>query len=147
MRQPGAASAAVQFDLSQLPAGAAIVSARLRLYSPFASNNTNRLYMTAYPLDKGWAESEATWLNADAVTPWNGPGAALDHGSPVGWGWIGAPGWVEFEIDPARLLDVANGILIRGEGSENRKVAYSFFSREYGNPAVRPQLVVTYDVP
>ncbi|HUW11145.1 MAG TPA: choice-of-anchor D domain-containing protein, partial [Anaerolineae bacterium] len=140
VRQPGVASAALQFDLSDLPDGATIVSARLRLYSPFASNGTNRLYMTAYPLDKPWTEGEATWLSADAVTPWESPGAVLDHGDPVGWGWISAPGsagaagWVEFDLDPATLLDSGNGILIRGEGTWNREVAYSFFSKEYGNP-------------
>ena len=147
VRQPGVTSAAVQFDLSQLPAGAVIISARLRLYSPFASNYTNRLYMTAYPLDKAWGEGEATWLLADAATPWNGSGAVLDHGDPLGWGWLGAPGWVEFEIDPARLLDNAYGFLIRGEGTWNREVAYSFFSREYGNPGVRPRLIVEYSAP
>jgi len=147
VRQPGVTSAALRFDLSQLPAGAVIISARLRLYAPSASNWTNRLYMTAYPLDKAWAEGEATWLLADAATPWNGPGAVLDHGDPLGWGWIGERGWVEFEIDPARLLDATHGFQIRGEGTWNREVAYSFFSREYGNPGVRPQLVVEYSAP
>jgi len=153
VRQPGVASATVQFDLTAIPAGATIVSARLRLYSPFASNDTSWLYMTAYPLDKAWAEGEATWADATATTPWAGPGAVSDHTAPVGWGWMsapgspGAPGWVEFDIDPAALPANAHGFLIRGEGSEDRKVAYSFFSREYGNPGVWPQLVVQYTAP
>jgi len=159
VRQPGIASAAVQFDLSQLPDGAVIVSARLRLYSPSASNDTNRLYMTAYPLDRTWVEDEATWWQADAATFWDEAGAEGNTGDPVGWGWIGAPsspgapGWVELELDPttlldsAALLDSAYGFLIRGEGTWNREVAYSFFSREYGNPGVHPQLVVEYHAP
>ncbi len=34
-----------------------------------------------------------------------------------------------------------------GEGSENRRVAYGFPSREHGNGAAHPQLVVGYNVP
>ena len=147
VRQPGGASAVMQFDLSQLPAGATIVSARLRLYAPPASNWTNRLYMTAYGLETPWVEGEATWANASAAVPWIGAGAVLDHGDPVGWGWVGEQAWVEFDIDPATPLDNTYGFLIRGEGTWSREVAYSFFSREYINAGVGPQLIVEYEVP
>ena len=65
----------------------------------------------------------------------------------MGWGWIDGRGWVEFELDPATLLDNAYGLLIRGEGTWNREVAYSFFSREYGNAGVWPQLIVEFSGP
>jgi len=51
VRQPGVTSALLQFDLSGLPEGAEVVWVKLRLFCPFASNSTNRLYMTAYPLE------------------------------------------------------------------------------------------------
>ncbi len=146
VRQPGVTSALLQFDLSGLPEGAEVVWAKLRLYSPFASNTTNRLYMTAYPLDKTWVEEQVTWLQAATGMPWDAAGATGDHGDSVGWAWIDAPGWVEFDLN-SDLLTNDYGFLLRGEGSENREVAYWFFSREYLNADVRPQLVVGYDVP
>ena len=147
VRQPGVTSALLQFDLTGLPYGAEIVWAKLRLYSPFASNGTNRLYMTAYPLDKGWVEEEVTWLQTANGSPWDEPGATGDHGDPVGWAWIDAPGWVEFDLDPAGLLASDYGFLVRGEGTDNREVAYWLFSREYVNAAIQPQLLVGYNVP
>jgi hypothetical protein len=143
VRQPGVTSSLLQFDLSGLPEGAQIVSAKLRLYSPTASNGTNRLYMTAYPLDKPWSEADVSWLEVAAGAPWDGEGATGDHGDPVGWAWLGAPGWVEFDLDPSGLSE--HGLLVRGEGSENREVAYLFLSREYEKTAAQPQLVVGYE--
>ena len=109
--------------------------------------------MTAYPLDKAWVEDEVTWLQAAMGMPWDAAGATGDHGDPVGWAWSDAPGWVEFELDTDLLTgwqaDPASNhsLLLRGEGSENRKVAYWFFSREHGNAAAHPQLVVGYNMP
>ena len=37
--------------------------------------------------------------------------------------------------------------MLRGKGSVNRKVAYWFLSREHGNAAVLPQLVIGYNLP
>jgi len=82
VRQPGVTSALLQFYLSGLPEGAEIAWAKLRLYSPFASNSTNRLYMTAYPLETMWTEDEATWLEAENGLPWTEAGATGDHGDP-----------------------------------------------------------------
>ena len=153
VRQPGVTSALLQFDLSGLPEGLEVVWTKLRLFGSLGSNATNRLYMTAYPLDKAWVEDEVTWLEAENGLLWDDPGATGDHGDPVGWAWTDAPGWVEFELDTDLLTgwqaDPASnhGLLLRGEGSENRKVAYWFFSREHGNAAAHPQLVVGYNVP
>jgi hypothetical protein len=147
VRQPGVTSALLEFDTSGLPVDATPVWAKIKLYAPFASNSTNRLYMTAYPLDKAWVEDEVTWLQAENGLPWTEAGATGDHGDPVGWAWIGAPGWVELDLDPAELLANDYGYLLRGEGSENRQVSYWFFSREYVKAGVHPQLVVGYNVP
>jgi hypothetical protein len=109
-----------------------------------ASNKANRLYMTAYPLDKGWVEDEVTWLQAAEGAPWAGAGASADYGDPMGWAWLDAPGWVEIELNPAALLDSEDGLLIRGEGTASRQVAYWFVSREAGSPALEPRLVLGY---
>ena len=155
VRQPGLSSTLLQFDLSGLPAGAQIVWARLRLYAASASNADNRLYSTAYPLSKMWTEGGATWSEAAAGLPWDEAGAAGagDHGAPVGWAWTNTLGWVEFDLDPALvaawLADAGSnhGLLLRGEGSENRRVAYWFLSQEHGNGAAHPQLVIGYNLP
>jgi len=154
VRQPGVASALLQFDLSSLPAEAEVVEASLWLYSPLSSNAANRLYMTAYPLQSAWTEDEVTWLECREEVFWEEAGAVgqADHGSPVGWSWIDAAGWVKFELDAAVVAewhtdpDSNHGLLVRGEGSEHRKVAYWFFSKEYGpGEEVHPRLVVGYN--
>ena len=94
-----------------------------------------------------WAEDKVTWLQAEDSLPWDEPGAAGDHGDPVGWAWMDAPGWVEFDLY-ADLLMEDYGFLVRGEGSENREVEYAFFSRENDvNTELSPQLVVGYNGP
>ena len=100
-------------------------------------------------MDKVWVEDEVSWLEAVVGMPWNEPDATGDHGPPAGWAWTNAPGWVEFDLDVDLLaLWIGNyGFLVRGEGSEQRKVAYWFFSREYWNADVQPQLVVGYNLP
>jgi len=147
VRQPSYGSTLLEFDTSGLPMDATPVWAKIKLYAPFGSNSTNRLYMTAYPLDKDWVEDEVTWLQAENGLLWNAAGATGDHGDAVGWAWIGAPGWVEFDLDINELLANDYGYLLRGEGSENRQVSYWFFSREYVNAGVHPQLVVGYNLP
>ena len=149
VRQPGVASALLQFDLSGLSEGANITQGTLWLYSPFASNE-NRLYMTAYPLQPAWVEEEATWLQRTAGLDWAEPGATGDHGDPVGWSWIDGRGWAKFNLDPALLASWLadpggnHGLLVRGEGTWNREVAYHFFSREGSNPGAQPRLVLHY---
>jgi hypothetical protein len=123
------------------------VSAQLRLYSPNGSSGTNRLYMTACSLDTPWTEDEVTWTEPSAGVPWSGPGSAEDYGAPPGWAWMDGPGWVAIDLNPSSLLDSGNGLIIRGEGSENRQVAYWFFSREYENTDLQPQLVFEYEGP
>ncbi len=154
VRQPGVASALLQFDLSTLPPEAEVVEASLWLYSSLSSNAANRLYMTAYPLQTAWTEDQVTWLESSNGVLWEKPGAAgeADHESPVGWSWIDAPGWAEFELDAAVVAgwhadpDSNHGLLMRGEGTENREVAYWFFSKEYEpGDEVHPRLVVGYN--
>jgi hypothetical protein len=133
VRQPGDASSLLQFDLNSLPKSAEIVTAELRMYSPGGTNG-NRLYMTAYELLGSWDEATATW-----------PEPA--YGDPVGWAWLNAPGWVVFDLDPAVVAGNEYGFIVRGEGSENRKVGYSFLSSDFPALLQQPQLVVTYGLP
>jgi len=145
VRQPGVSSTLLQFDLSSLPQNAQVGWAKLRLYAPALSNESNVLYLTAYPLNRRWLEHEATWNEAQDGMSWTSAGAVGDYGAAAGWSWTDSPGWVEIDLDPAALSE--HGFIVRGEGSWDREVAGQFFSREYAEAAVRPQLVVGYDLP
>jgi len=76
VRQPGVISSLLRFDLAEcpLPAGAELLRARLKLYATMRSNETNRLYMVAYPLLQPWQEGEVTWRQRGVV-----------DGAPVLW--------------------------------------------------------------
>ena len=159
VRQPGVISSLVRFDLAEcpLPEGAELVRARLKLYSTMRSNETNRLYVVGYPLLQPWDEGQVTWLQravADgAPVLWEEVGAtgATDHGDRAGWGSIGDLGPVELTVTTAVqqwLADPASnhGLLLRGEGSENRKVSYAFLTKEYPPLDPRPRLELDYVV-
>jgi len=121
------------------------------------SNETNRLYMVAYPLLQPWDEGQVTWLQRQVVDGapvlWEEAGAtgSGDHGDRSGWGWIGDLGQVELTVTEAVeawLADPASnhGLLLRGEGSESRRVAYVFLTRECPALDRRPRLELDYVV-
>ena len=157
VRQPGVISSLVRFDLAEcgLPVGAELVRARLKLYATMRSNETNRLYVVAYPLLQAWDEAQVTWLQREVMggtsVLWEGAGAtgASDHGDRAGWGWVGELGEVELTVTAAVegwLGDPASnhGLLLRGEGGKSRKVAYVFLSRECPAVGLRPRLELDY---
>jgi hypothetical protein len=143
LRQPEIGSGLLKFDLSALPPGAEITSVKLKL-CVLVTSNDNRLYFTAYPVQEPWDEATAMW-----------PEPAF--GDPMGWGWLDDPvcqaACIEIELDPAVaqtwLADPSSnhGLLLRGEGSPNRKVEDWLASREHGNGGMHPQLIVEYNVP
>jgi len=130
----------LQFDLSGVPEGAEVVSAVLKIRAVL-STNSNRIYMTAYEVLEEWDEATVTWDSAPA------------YGDPAGWAWKDTPAqrsWAEFDLDPAIIAgwlanpDSNQGLIVRGEGGVNRKVEYSFASREHPTVGIRPQLIVEY---
>ncbi len=157
VRQPKKMASLLRFDLSSIPSGANITKAELKLHSS-ASSNTQRLYMSAYGMEKEWSEDAVTWLQTGTGTPWDIPGAAGtgDHGPAVGWDWIDTMKtentlYASFDITElasAWLADPSSnhGVLINGEGIG--KVGWWFFSTD--DPAglpFAPYLEVTYTTP
>lgn len=61
----------IKFNLSQIPAGATIQSARLKIRVVDASSHT---YNTHY-IKRNWAESGATWRTYDGTNAWASTGA------------------------------------------------------------------------
>jgi len=158
VRQPGVASALLQFNLGSLPPDAEISWSNLRLCA-ITPSNFNRIYLSAYPVEAAWDEA--------TVVPPEPP-----YGPPMGWDYIPKRGLppvpngihveidvqlrvmgqicTEIDLDPAVIAGWAadpgsnHGLIVRGEGL--RSIEVWFASREHPQGA-RPQLTVGYDVP
>ena len=70
----------VNFDLSGLPAGKAVQSATLTLYSLLSEGygNNSGVAMSVYRVTRSWTETQVSWNSAAAGQPWtNGGGDAV----------------------------------------------------------------------
>ncbi|MCE5198574.1 DNRLRE domain-containing protein [bacterium] len=73
----------LKFDLSQLsdlPDGAHVQAASIRLHCTGAWTWGSGHQVVAYPLTQDWNEYEATWTNATASAPWTTPAYAVEYG-------------------------------------------------------------------
>ncbi|MGQ9585540.1 MAG: DNRLRE domain-containing protein, partial [Anaerolineae bacterium] len=144
----------IKFDLTSLPAGSRVLSAKLQLYATGRSN-ANGAWLEAYRVLRPWTDTQATWHYAANGSPWNAVGCSgigsdregqyLDRG-PLPKDQV----WTEIEIGRAAqawLDDPAanQGVLLRL--TSNGSVQYDFASSQYANVALRPRLVLTYALP
>jgi len=133
----------IRFDLSSIPAGAIITSAKLKLYyyGYGGTNPSGRTIECHHCTDDSWTESGIKWTNAPNSQC---AGSATDLETvPASYGWME---WVvtsdvqsDFSGDKKvswRLKDSAEG------GSTNRRVNWA--SKEHTTAAWRPVLEVTY---
>lgn len=145
----------IRFDVSSIPDNATVLEARLELMIT-ARSNTNRLVADAYELRRSWHPSEATWLKADASTPWQMSGAAgpddrsnvpsgvLDFNAGAGT-WVTADltqlvqSWVGWVWWPA---PANHGVILVGRSGGG--VQYTACSSDYLETWRRPRLVVRY---
>ncbi|GAB4406595.1 MAG: hypothetical protein Kow00123_19270 [Anaerolineales bacterium] len=149
-------SALLRFDLSPLPTGASIGSARLEIYLT-ARSNAGSAYFSPYQVLREWTESGATWNRATSSTFWGLAGcnsteppnpdrsaAATDMVQPP-------PSitnvWVSLDVtDIVRNWAAAPstnlGLLLRDAGGNS--VGYTFASSENANSSIRPKLVIEY---
>ena len=135
--------------LSTLPAGATILSARLRVYE-FANNGSSQYSLEAHKISQDWTEPGADWQTADGATPWTGGDggsydpAVLDtevvNESPAAWReWdltTLVQEWVD-GVSPDYGVQLIHDPVAAGNWAE-------FESRESsaGNP---PELFVAYE--
>lgn len=149
-------SPVLRFGMNFLPAGAVVERAELRLYVPTAP--THDLRGEVRGLLRSWSEADATWTQSAAGQPWAQPGAQAlnsDHST-----WASAPRhitaggqWYVFDVTVLAASWVRNPgqnygmILFAQAGDSEANVEVQFASREYPDPALRPQLVITYGVP
>ena len=150
----------IKFDLSSIPAGSAITSATLSLWTEadYATNgNTYSLYRSL----RAWSESQATWNVYTTGNNWGLAGAygtATDFDNATGtWSDCVVTNsetvptekqWVFSATGVAELQKMINGtytnngFVIHGAGLTNN--AYSFHSSSSATAGYRPKLVIEY---
>ena len=69
----------IKFDLTGIPAGSTITSAKLCLYSSSEAIVTGDTgYYGAYRVTTAWTESGSTWNSSDTGVPWTSPGGDFE---------------------------------------------------------------------
>jgi hypothetical protein len=146
----------LQCDLSPLPPGVAVTSATLGLYYVFeeggGGDNTYKVSVAKVTgvrpvLDR------SNWNTYNGFTPWSGgrDGGAANLAAPESFVLIGkAHGWAAWDVTSMVQEWVAApetnlGMAIESDGSASADSNRFFASREYPDPDLRPQLVITYE--
>ena len=130
----------IRFDLSSIPEGAAIISAKLKIYQYYQSSASGNL--AVYRVTGDWSEEDITWNNK----PSNADTASDTISTPTS-----SNVWVEFDVtdDVQGFVDGSYsnyGWVIKPEGwSGNGYAAYR--SKEYSSSSYHPQLIVEYVEP
>lgn len=127
----------VQFDLSSLPQGVSIQSARLELYQ-IASDGPQEYRTRPDANEEPWEELKVTWNNKPS---------AFDIGAP----WVtlnSTNGWKTWDVTNIvsnwNIGEIENyGITLRGDG--DTEALRVFASREYGQH-LEPRLTIEYVV-
>jgi hypothetical protein len=129
--------ALLKWNVSQIPASAAVTNAKLTLRVTNISNGSYGLYA----VNTAWGESDATW---NSVNPLNNAGALIGTIVPStlsskviqlnSAGISLVQGWVSGSA-------ANNGIMIVDSGTSD---GTAFRSSEYGTQSQRPTLTVTY---
>ena len=151
----------LEFDISELPAGATLNSANLQLYyyeytgAPYVDPSGKTVW--AYKLTRiDWAELQATWNNYKSATPWTSAGGDYVTSDPAGGSTVFPAdyGWMTWNVlaivQDAFDSEVSAEFLVKLE-TEGLGADYSiakFHSKEYTtDPDLQPKLVIDYTVP
>jgi RHS repeat-associated protein len=147
--------AIMNFDLSSLPAGAVITSARLSLYSQTPQTNddlkhrstamggyqSNACYIER--VTESWGESTVTWANQPPTTTANRITLAASTTPDQDYLDLDVTGMVQDMIDnPGQSF----GFMMRLV-NEQKYARMAFCSREHTETARHPKLEVTYSLP
>ena len=151
----GIGSALMRWDLSSIPVGSVIQSARLELYSTYR-DRAAQIDISAYKVLAPWQESSTTWNLASTGVPWAQAGCRAIGTDRAGTAAAATtilatdpvPGWYAWTITSlvqewVSAPESNHGFILIGVGTT---VSYDFFSSE-GNPTFQPRLVVEYQPP
>ncbi len=150
MLRQGFVSALLRFDLSALPAGAAITQAELSVYT---INRTNEQALTAvaYRILRGWDESQVTANVARTGQPWSAQlanGAGDREATALASVPLPGSGWAALDVTAAARSWMSAGpagnfgLLLQATSAD--LVQYSLASREGWPTDQRPKLIVRY---
>jgi len=152
----------IRFDLSTLPAGSEITSAKLRLFLGTTSPANVPMSMQLYALSRQWADDQATWQQAQDGAAWqsagaNGPGdraampdAELACYQPT----TSAARVVEFDVTELAEQWVADaeepaenfGVIVKPSICRGTALYY-VYSSESRTTERRPELYLEYETP
>jgi len=151
LRTAGAGSPILMFSLADLPEGAIVREATLRVHT--IGGNGPDVWVDVVRLRRAWVESEVTWNVAAAGQPWALPGAkdvGLDRFAIAESGSMVAPEhrWWEWDVT-ALVQDWATGLspnygVILTCDTTTESGTIDVATRESDQP---PQLVVVYSGP
>ncbi len=143
------------FDLSDIPPGSTIISAKLKLYFRAYQTGFTGAFIRVHRLTTSWSETKSTWNIASMIynpilgiwipLPWSNPGGDYDpttlaslHISPAD-----VNSWLEIELKNI-VQDFVNkvypnyGIILEADTSSK----YAYFDSSDGSNG--PQLVIEY---
>jgi hypothetical protein len=144
-------AALLRFDVSSIPAGAAVYSATLELYC--VNSGGQPLDIGAYFVQRPWSESQATWVQTMDGDIWAKPGcnepgvdraAEAEDVALV----LEAFRWYRFNVTNMAQTWVSdgqrnNGVILKSW--TDHRVEHRFASSEYTASALlRPRLIISY---
>ncbi|HYE99730.1 MAG TPA: DNRLRE domain-containing protein [Planctomycetota bacterium] len=145
--EPGGRPSLLRWDVSAVPRGSRVVSARVELS---VRNTSQGMTCEIRAAERPWSEIEANWGQAAEGRPWQVLGArgAEDRGEKVLGSFTPARGTVAVELDAAvvqRWVDDPSrnhGLVLT---TRDRTSEFYFEAREVAKAERRPRLVVTYE--
>jgi hypothetical protein len=151
VRTGGVKRPMIHFDVSNIPAGATVVDAKLWLYASHYKSHAQDPTVGVYGLKRSWAEMETTWNLARSSVNWVSAGAddttgdrdATASGSTL---MSTTSTWYSFDVTTLAQAWVSgarpnHGMILIASGNT---VEMSFWSSEYSIANVRPKLIVKY---
>jgi hypothetical protein len=128
----------IKFDLSSIPPGQAIFSAKLHLYA-YEVSSTAPSVVPALVTDDSWQETEITADNAPSSFTENAPAVYINLGDNV-WN-------VGVHVDRSYLTDGIYSVNLGYLTSGATEYYAHFGSREHSTPSYRPYLEIEYGEP
>ena len=145
----------LNFNISDLPAGAVISSAKLYLYYYDISDaDPVGESVDAYKITRdNWTELGSTWNKYDGTNNWTTPGGDYVTSNPAGGNttFPASFGWMSWEIKAIvedAIANVGSSVNVIVKGTTTDTAGASFYSNNYTtDTSLRPKLVIEYTVP
>ena len=144
-----------QFNLSSIPAGSTVASAKLYLHVITRETTNRGLNLNLHDLTQAWQEDGVTWgyrdLNANQT--WSGGGSIGSTLASVGF--PASAGWMEFDVPVTTVQGWVDtpaqnfGLLIKSSDEAHSELSpkedfLRIASSEHADVSLRPKLEVTF---